>query len=81
MRGPSLASHAAGLAILSGVAASTLLPWTAPVAMSMLTVRAALGLSPMRKPRPPKVIGMLEMVYGLGFALLIAVGFALSPVL
>jgi hypothetical protein len=31
----------------------------------------------MRRPRPPKVIGMLEMVYGLGFVLLVAVGYAL----
>ncbi len=78
MRGPTMATHVAGLAILSGAAVSALLPWTAPAAMGVLTVRAAVGLSSLRKPRPPKVVGMLEMFYGLGFVLLIALGYALS---
>jgi hypothetical protein len=77
MRGAALASHAVGLAALSGAALSNLLPWTAPAAMAILTARAAFGLSSVRKPRPPKVIGMLEMVYGLGFVLIVAVGYAL----
>ena len=81
MRGVSLATHIAGLAILAGAAAYTLLPWTAPAAMGILTARAAVGLSSLRKPRPPKVVGMLEMFYGLGFALLVALGYALSDVL
>lgn len=81
MRGTTLVSHAAGLAVLFGAAALALLPWTASVAMGILTARAALGLSSLRKPRPPKVIGILEMVYGMGFVLLIAVGYALSAVI
>lgn len=81
MRGAALASHAAGLAIIFGAAAAASLPWTAPVAMGILTARAALGLSSMRNPSPPKVVGILEMVYGLGFALLIAIGYALTPFL
>lgn len=81
MRGPTLATHAAGLAILMGAASSMLLPWTAPAAMGILTTRAAIGLSSLRKPRSPKVVGMLEMVYGLGFALLVAIGYRLSTVL
>lgn len=81
MRGATLATHVAGLAILAVAAASALLPWTAPAAMGILTVRAAVGLSSIRKPRPPKVVGMLEMVYGLGFAVLIGLGYALSTVL
>jgi hypothetical protein len=80
MRGLALASHGAGLAILSAMAASALIPWTAPVAMAILAARATLGLSSLRKPRPPKVIGILEMVYGLGFVLLIALGYALSAI-
>ena len=81
MRGVALASHAVGLAVIFGAAAAAYLPWTAPAAMAVLTARAALGLSSLRKPRPPKVIGMLEMVYGLGFALLVAAGYTLSTVL
>ena len=81
MRGTALASHGAGLVILLWASASSLLPWTAPAAMGVLAARAMLGLSSLRKPRPPKVIGMLEMVYGLGFVLLIALGYAFSTVL
>lgn len=52
--------------------------WTAIVAMIILAVRAALGLSSWRKARPPKIIGMQEIAYGLGFLLLIAVGYGLG---
>lgn len=52
--------------------------WTAIVAMIILAARAALGLSSWRKARPPKIIGMQEIAYGLGFLLLIAAGYWLG---
>jgi hypothetical protein len=51
-----------------------LLPWTAPLAMSILMGRAVLGLSPWRTARPPKVIGIQELFCGLGFVLLLGIG-------
>ena len=81
MRGPALVSHAVGLLILIVATAAAWIPWTAPAGMGILTARAAFGLSSMRTPRPPKVIGILEMVYGLGFVLIIALGYALAPTL
>jgi hypothetical protein len=50
------------------------IPWGAPLAMGILTSRAALGLSPWRAARSPKVIGMQEIAYGLGFVLLVVMG-------
>lgn len=47
------------------------IPWGAVLAMGILTSRAALGLSPWRAAHPPKVIGMQEIAYGLGFVLLV----------
>ncbi len=50
------------------------IPWSAVLAMGILTSRAALGLSPWRAARLPKVIGMQEIAYGLGFVLLVVMG-------
>lgn len=77
-RATTLASHAFGLAVIGTAALAGWLPWTAPAAMGILTTRASYGLSPLRQRRPPKVIGMLEMVYGLTYLLLIAVGYPIA---
>ena len=71
----AVGTHVLGLAILIGVVLAGWLPWTVPVAMALLTIRAGVGLSPLRKPRPPKVIGFQEMAYGLTFVGLVALGF------
>lgn len=72
----TLALHGVGLVLIAGAVVAVWLPWTALLAMSILTARAALGLSPLRKTRPPKIIGMQELAYGLIFVLLIAAGYA-----
>ena len=74
----AVAVHIGGLVILTIAAACKLLVWTAPIAMSVLLARAIVGLSPLRKARPPRVIGVQEMSYGLLFILLIALGYALG---
>jgi hypothetical protein len=79
MRAWVLAAHAAGLAVLLIAIGYTALPWTVPAAMGILTVRAGVGLSSLRKARLPKVIGIQEMAYGFGFVLLVALGY--SPIL
>ena len=72
----AFAAHIGGLIALTAAAASGFLVWAAPVAMGVLLIRAALGLSPLRKPRPPKTIGMQEVSYGLLFIALIWLGYA-----
>jgi hypothetical protein len=71
----TLAAHGAGVVILTLAAAYSLLPWTAPAAMGVLAARAGVGLSAWRTVRPPKAIGMQELGYGVGFVLLLALGY------
>ncbi|MGJ3237112.1 MAG: YwiC-like family protein [Anaerolineae bacterium] len=74
----AIGAHWLGLVILIGASVARLLPWTAPLAMLVLTLRAGLGLSAWHKPRPPKVIGFQEIGYGLGFVLALVIGYALA---
>lgn len=74
----TVAIHIGGFIIVSAAAATKVLIGTAPIAMAILLIRAVLGLSPLRKTRPPKVIGMQEMGYGLLFIALIWLGYAVS---
>lgn len=71
----TLAAHAAGLGVLLIAVGNGLLPSTSLAAMFILTVRAGVGLSSLRKARPPKIIGMQELGYGFGYVLLTAVGY------
>lgn len=74
----TLLAHGVACALLVVAQHYGLVPWMALVAISILTGRAALGLSRWRAARPPKIIGMQELVYGLGFVLLIALGYWLA---
>lgn len=73
-----VAAHglACGLLLLAYV--YELVPLLTPVAMGILTIRAAVGLSRWRKARVPKQIGIQEVVYALGFVLLVAAGYRLG---
>jgi len=73
--GLALTAHAVAVILLLVTTAYTLTRWTAPLAMAILTIRAVIGLSPLRKTRPPKIIGMQEIAYGLLFLLLVALGY------
>lgn len=76
--GLALAAHVGAVVLLLVTTASDLTRWTAPLAMLILTVRAAVGLSSLRKARPPKIIGMQEVAYGLLFLLVVALGYKLG---
>jgi hypothetical protein len=76
--GVAIGAHAAGIALLVGFAFDRLIPLLAPVAMIVLLLRAALGLSRYRKSAPAKVIGLREMGFGLLTVLLVAAGYTLN---
>jgi hypothetical protein len=52
-------------------------PWLAVVALVVLLARAVYGLSPLRRPLRPQGVGIQEMIYGLSFVLLLAIGYRL----
>lgn len=73
--GAAVAAHVSGIILLLIAFTAGLVPLTTPLAMAILTVRAAVGLSRWRKARAPKQIGIQEVVYALAFVLLVAVGY------
>lgn len=73
----TLVAHAVGLGVLLIAVGYGLLPWTVLAAMFILTLRAGVGLSSLRKARPPKIIGMQELGYGFGYVLLVVLGYFL----
>jgi len=74
----TISVHVSGVLLLLVATAYALLPWTAPLAMVILAIRAGIGLSSLRKARPAKVIGIQEMIYGSGFVLLVVLGYSLK---
>ncbi len=74
----TLTAHVAAIILLVMAAAYGIIRWTSPLAMGILTLRAAVGLSSLRKPRPPRIIGMQEIAYGLTFLLLVVLGYKLG---
>ena len=72
----TLMSHIIGVGLLVIATAFAIVPWIVPAAMIVLFLRAAVGLSALRKVRPPKIIGLQEIAYGLGFVLAIAYGYS-----
>lgn len=71
---PPLLAQAAGLVLLVALWLTGLLPWTAPLAMLLLTLRAAYGLylSPLDTPVPH--IGFQEIAFGLLTVALVVLG-------
>lgn len=67
--------HVIGAALLALLAAADFVPWLSVVAALVLLARAAHGLSRFRRPTQAKVIGFLEMAYGLITVLLVAAGY------
>lgn len=68
-------THLIGIVIIGVMSGIHILPLTAFLAMGILTLRAGIGLSSLRKARPPKMIGIQEMTYGFSFVLLLAIGY------
>lgn len=80
-RGEKFSALATLLAHLLGLVAAVvlirleLLPWLAVPALMLLLLRAAIGLSPLRRPTSAKKIGILELLYGAVTVLLVALGY------
>jgi hypothetical protein len=69
------AAHGVGLLAAAAFASVELAPWPLVLAFGVLLVRSVHGLSPVRHPTRPQVVGVLEIAYGLGFLLLAVVGY------
>jgi hypothetical protein len=78
--GPALvlAAHAAALAAAAALARSGAGPWLAVLAFAVLLLRCAAGLSPLRRPVRPQVLGFQELGYGLLTLLLLAAGYRMG---
>jgi hypothetical protein len=68
-------AHVAGVFVLWAGTIGGMTPWTAPVGMGLLTLRAAAGLSGASGRRTAKVVGLQELAFGVGYVLLVAVGY------
>lgn len=77
-RGWVLASSGLALAAIALLARWGVVPALAAVAIALLLARAALGVSPWRRPARPQRIGFLELGLGLLTVLLTALGVALG---
>ena len=71
-------AHGVAFFILTFMAAAHAIPAVVPGAFALLLVRALVGLSKYRKPRPAKQIGLLELAYGFFVVTLTAIGYAMN---
>ncbi len=69
--------HVLSLGLVAALALAGWAPWLAVGAFGALLLRAAQGLSALRRPVRPQVIGFREMGYGLLTVLLVALGYLL----
>ena len=73
----ALTTHAAGIAGAVGLAAVGWGPWLGVLALFLMLVRAAHGLSSRRPPLRPKALGFRELGWALVTLVLLAVGYRL----
>lgn len=75
---PQLAwvAHAAAF-IITGLVIARFASWPSVFAFGLLLIRALVGLSKYRKPRPAKIIGFQEVAYGLMTVIFVALGYRL----
>jgi len=71
----TLTVHVTGLLMIAAASLTRWIPLTVVAALLILNVRAFVGLSRFRKPRPPKIIGFQELAYGFVTLLLTASGY------
>lgn len=72
------ASHGAAIVVMVILAVVRPGTWLGVAAFAILMARAIIGLSSYRKPRPAKIIGFMEMGYGLLTAVLTGTGFRIG---
>ena len=77
-RYPVWIAHSAALLLALPLVSISLIPVSALAAIALLLVRAIVGLSRHRKPRPAKQIGLLEMAYGFLFVAIVVAGYVLN---
>jgi hypothetical protein len=71
---PSLMAHGLALAAVAAVVATGVLAIPAAVAFVLLLARAAIGLSPWRRPATARRIGITEIGWGVVAVALVAWG-------
>jgi len=71
-------AQGAGLLAAFFLATRELAPWLGLAAVIVLTVRAAVGLSPLRRPTTARRVGFTELGYGALFVAAVAVGIHLG---
>lgn len=76
---PVWLTHITAVIISGALSVLGVTAWVSILAFSILLIRAGIGLSSYRKPRPPKIIGMQELAYGLLTVILIAAGYTFIP--
>ena len=77
-KGSALVSHAAAVAASVALARAGWGPWLGVVALGLLLLRAAWGLSSRRARVRPKVVGLQELAFGLLTLVLVAVGYGVG---
>ena len=68
--------HGVGLVLTAMSASAGGVPWLAVGGVVVLSVRAAYGLSPFRRPAKAIQVGIQEVIFGLIFTLMVALGYA-----
>jgi len=72
---PTLLAHAVAVAATAAMARHGDAPWPVPIALAVLTARAAIGLSRVRVFHTPKQIGISEFVYSGLYVVATAAGY------
>jgi hypothetical protein len=70
-----LLAHGVAVAAACGLAVLQLAPWLAAAALAVLLARSAWGLSRFHRKVRPQRVGIVELVYGVLFIVLTAVGY------
>ena len=75
-----LVAHVAAIGAAAALAQRGHAPWLAAVAFTLLSGRAAAGLSSARRPTPARTIGFTEVAWGAVFVVLVAAGYFSLPI-
>jgi hypothetical protein len=75
---PPLAAHGLAVTVAGLLASVGHAPWLSVFAFVVLSIRAAFGLSPLRRIVRPRVVGFQELGFGLAFTCLLTLGYALG---
>jgi hypothetical protein len=74
-RATPVASHVGALLLALTLAGAGYAPWQTVAAFALLLARATYGLSSLHRRVRPQVVGIQEVVFGVSFVLLVALGY------